>query len=140
MPAATRARTLRRTRSTRTTSEPDKDGAETEEGEDELATWYQDAHQALLQDPDNELVLANFREARRALHQARTFGVSTQSTTQTFLAVMGDLTGRVAREAAKLLIIVTRSACDVGKRVILQKDVRSVQLQSKAEDGVRTTT
>lgn len=48
----------------------EEDDVEDEELE-EVATWYQDAYVALVDEPDDHEVLANFREARRALDQAR---------------------------------------------------------------------
>lgn len=39
---------------------------------EDAATWYQDAQQQLTEEPDNGEILANFKEARRALDRART--------------------------------------------------------------------
>ena len=39
---------------------------------EELATWYQEAYVALVDEPDDTEILANFKDARRALDQART--------------------------------------------------------------------
>ena len=54
----------------------EKDWTVDEESQDavegDALTWYQEAKAALIEEPDDELVLANFKEARRALDQART--------------------------------------------------------------------
>ena len=40
--------------------------------DDELAVWYDESLSAFIDDPEDDEVLANFRDARRALGQART--------------------------------------------------------------------
>lgn len=39
---------------------------------EETAVWYQEALEALLEEPEDGVILANYRDARRALDQART--------------------------------------------------------------------